>query len=135
MLAAQVLMGGGFSLWVSSSKGPFTGLTRFSVFLWGHTPAGLCLIMLEFVFSLVVLQLFLELDFCLYLGCQLRAACGGWWGEWVGLGLVYVLAAMCVLCALYVMLLYYIRLGEGGVFLFISCHFTCGCLMLMLHKF
>ena len=111
MLAAQVLMGGGFSLWVSSSKGPFTGLTRFSVFLWGHTPAGL------------------------YLGCQLRAAWGGWWGEWVGLGLVYVLAAMCVLCALYVMLLYYIRLGEGGVFLFISCHFTCGCLMLMLHKF
>ena len=121
MLAAQVLMGGGFSLWVSSSKGPFTGLTRFSVFLWGHTPAGLCLIMLEFVFSLVVLQLFLELDFCLYLGCQLRAACGGWWGEWVGLGLVYVLAAMCVMCFVcYAVILHSFWRGWCYCFYFLS---------------
>ena len=118
MLAAQVLMGGGFSLWVSSSKGLFTRLTRFSVFLWGHTPAGLYLIMLEFVFSLVVLQLFLELDFCLYLGCQVRAACGGWWGN----GLVWGLS-MCLLqcvCYVFCMLCCYITFVlERVVFFFL----------------
>ena len=55
-----------------------------------------------------------------------------------GNGLVWGLSMcllQCVLCVLYVMLLYYIRFGGGGVIVFISCHFTCGCLMLMLHKF
>ena len=73
VLVAQVLMGGGLSLWVSSSKGLFTSLALLTVFLfWGDTLAGLHLIILEFVFSLVVLRLFLELKCCLCLGCRVR---------------------------------------------------------------